>query len=127
MMTHRHLRRWPGRAAALVALLSLLLRLSAGMAVAAPAEPTLDVLLGVSICHAGGDADSPGDLPAGQAHDCALCPACFLPLPGLPVAPDFVPVAIVLLPVSYALPRAGAGPPARLVAFTQPRAPPLPA
>ena len=127
MMTHRHLRHWPGRAAALLALLALVLRLSAAMAMPVPAAATLDVLLGVAICHGGGETDAPGGQPAVPAHDCTLCPACFIPLPGLAGAPAFIPAPPPVATQRFVLPAAGAGPPVRAFASPQPRAPPHPA
>ncbi len=129
MMTHRQLRDWPGRAVALLALLALALRLSAAMAMPAPvpAGATLDVLLGIPICHAGGETDPPDGQPAGPAHDCTLCPACFMPLPGLADAPAFAPAPSPLSAPRFVLPAAGAGPPAHPFASPRTRAPPTPA
>ena len=108
---------------ALLALLAVVARLGAAMAMPMPREASLAALLGVQICHAPG-SDQPADPALPAAHDCQLCPACISVAPILTATPAAAIAASAAVPVCYLLPP-GAGPPTAARDDAQPRGPPL--
>ena len=123
-MSRRRFQFWSRRAVALLALLAVVARLGAAMAMPMPREASLAALLGVQICHAPG-SDQPADPALPAAHDCQLCPACISFAPILTATPAAASAASAAVPVCYLLRPPGAGPPTAARDDAQPRGSPL--
>ena len=119
----RRIRAEMGRVAVFAALLAVLVRLLAGVAPLSPGE-VLAALGGAAICHAPGSTAPADDGGGSAAHDCALCPACLNVLPPQVAGPVATGPACAIFAVRYAMPAAGAGPPAAEFAIARPRGPP---
>jgi|GEM_PF-5660310 len=108
-----------------LAVLGLCGRIAAAMAIPAlPAPATLDVLLGVEICHAEGSTTDKHGAP-GHLHDCELCPACLSIVAVLPQAAPASTVVARVERVRYLLPPSAADPLTPRFTVATPRGPPV--